>query len=70
MSLGWMALIAAFIAVEKLVPWPAVTRRGVAVALLVLGLAIALVPGDVPGFEPPHGGTAGAGHGDSMQMMR
>jgi predicted metal-binding membrane protein len=70
MSLGWMALIAAFIALEKLVRRPAVARHGVAVALLVLGLAIALVPGDVPGFEPPHSGTAGGGHGDSMQMMR
>jgi predicted metal-binding membrane protein len=55
MSLGWMALIAAFIAAEKLLPWPLVARRGVAVLLLTLGLGVALVPGDVPGFAEPHG---------------
>ena len=53
MSVGWMALIAAFIAGEKLLPWPAVARHGVAVLLLVLGLAVALVPGSVPGFAEP-----------------
>ncbi len=34
MSLGWMALIAAFIAAEKLLPWPSAARRAVAVLLL------------------------------------
>jgi predicted metal-binding membrane protein len=53
MSLGWMALIAAFIAAEKLLPWPLAARRGVALALLVLGLAVALVPESVPGFSMP-----------------
>ena len=53
MSLGWMALIAAFIAGEKLLRWPAVARRTVAVLLLALGLGVALVPGDVPGFATP-----------------
>jgi predicted metal-binding membrane protein len=55
MSLGWMALIAAFIAGEKLLPWPVAARRGVAVLLLSLGLGVALVPGDVPGFAEPQG---------------
>ena len=55
MSLGWMAVIAAFIAAEKLLPWPRAARFGVAGALLVLGLAVALVPGDVPGFSEPGG---------------
>ena len=72
MSLGWMALIAAFIAGEKLLPWPAAARRTVAVLLLALGLGVAFVPADVPGFadtgrrdarwrQPPRAG---------MQMMR
>ncbi|MDQ3935938.1 MAG: DUF2182 domain-containing protein, partial [Actinomycetota bacterium] len=53
MSLGWMALIAAFIAAEKLLPWPAVARRSVAVLLLALGIGVAFAPGDVPGFSEP-----------------
>jgi predicted metal-binding membrane protein len=62
MSLGWMAVIAAFIAGEKLLPWPRTARFVVAVALLVLGLAVALVPGDVPGFSEPQ-------HEMQMKMM-
>jgi len=69
MSLGWMALIAAFIAGEKLLPWPTAARRAVAVLLLVLGLGVALVPASVPGFtEPSAGMDVGGGPGDSMQM--
>ena len=68
MSLGWMALIAAFIAGEKLLPWPAAARRTVAVLLLALGLGVAFVPADVPGFGGTGGG--GRGHGAGMQMMR
>jgi predicted metal-binding membrane protein len=66
MSLGWMAVIAGFIAIEKLLPWPRVSRYGVAVALLVLGLGVALVPGDVPGFSEPQGDHGGM----QMKMMR
>ena len=69
MSLGWMALIAALIAGEKLLPWPTAARRAVAVLLLVLGLGVALVPANVPGFTEPSGGMdTGGGPGDSMQM--
>ena len=53
MSLGWMALIAAFIAAEKLLPWPVAARRTVAILLLLLGLGIAIAPADVPGFAEP-----------------
>ena len=74
MSLGWMALIAAFIAGEKLLPWPAAARRTVAVLLLALGLGVAFAPADVPGLAEPepgmhemHGGP-GAGPGADMQM--
>lgn len=72
MSLGWMALIAAFIAGEKLLPWPAAARRTVAVLLLALGLGVALVPADVPGFAEPDGGMhdGDSNHGAGTQMMR
>jgi predicted metal-binding membrane protein len=72
MSLGWMALIAAFIAAEKLLPWPIAARRTVAVLLLFLGLGIAIAPADVPGFSEPGMSMpdSGGGQGDGMQMMR
>ena len=53
MSLGWMALIAALIAVEKLLPWQALANRGIAVLLLVLGLSVAFAPASVPGLSSP-----------------
>ncbi|MGH2954853.1 MAG: DUF2182 domain-containing protein [Solirubrobacterales bacterium] len=53
MSIGWMALIAAFIATEKLLPWKAVANRGIAVALVVLAISVAAAPGDVPGLTLP-----------------
>ena len=55
MSLGWMALIAAFIAGEKLLPWPTAARYTVAVLLLALGIGVAFFPSDVPGFSEPSG---------------
>ena len=69
MSLGWMALIAAFIAAEKLLPWPTAARRGVAVLLLVLGLGVAFVPSDVPGFSEPQGMMDDGSSGSGMEMM-
>jgi predicted metal-binding membrane protein len=65
MSLVWMALVAGLIAVEKLLPWKAVANRGVAVALLVLSLAIALAPDRVPGLTEPHSGMKDSGMKDS-----
>ena len=72
MSLGWMALIAAFIAGEKLLPWPTAARRTVAVLLLGLGLGVAFLPAEVPGFAEPGTGThdGATGHGAEMEMMR
>jgi len=58
MSLGWMAFIAALIAVEKLLPWKRLANRGIAVLLLVLGLAVATAPEDVPGLTPPDSAQA------------
>ena len=70
MSVGWMALIAAFIAAEKLLPRPAVARHTVAVVLLALGLGVALAPDAVPGFSEPgesmhHHGSGGG----TMEMQ-
>jgi hypothetical protein len=71
MSLGWMALIAAFIAGEKLLPWPVGARLAVAGVLLALGLGVALAPADVPGFVEPGGEMHenGRGHNGGMRMM-
>jgi len=53
MSVGWMVLVAALVATEKLLPWRTVTTRGIAVLLAVLGIAVAFVPEDVPGLTVP-----------------
>jgi predicted metal-binding membrane protein len=58
MSLGWMAFIAALIALEKLLPWRAVANRGIAVLLLALGLGVAFTPSDVPGLTLPDSAEA------------
>jgi predicted metal-binding membrane protein len=60
MSIGWMAFIAALIAIEKLLPWKEVANRGIAILLLVLGLGVAFTPASVPGLTLP----------DSPQAMR
>lgn len=44
MSIGWMALIGAFIAGEKLLPWKRLASRTVAVALTAIALGVALMP--------------------------
>jgi predicted metal-binding membrane protein len=58
MSVGWMVLVAALIAAEKLLPWRTVATRGTAVLLTVLAVALAFAPGDVPGLTVP--GSSGA----------
>lgn len=55
MSIGWMAFVAALIALEKLLPAPGVVNRAVAVLLAALGLGVALAPGSVPGLATPDG---------------
>jgi predicted metal-binding membrane protein len=51
MSLTWMAVVAALIAAERLLPWHA--HAGVAMILLALGLGVALAPDAVPGLTLP-----------------
>ena len=62
MSIAWMAVIAALITLERLLPWRRAAARGVALALGVLAIAVAVAPEDVPGLTVP--GASGA-----MQAM-
>jgi len=66
MSVGWMALVAGFIAGEKLLPRPVIARHTVAVILLALGLGVALAPDSVPGFSEP--GSMGMDMAPAGQM--
>jgi predicted metal-binding membrane protein len=67
MSIGWMVMIAALIAFEKLLPWRAVANRGIAALLVVLGLGVAFAADDVPGLTLPDSPEARAAM-DSMGM--
>jgi predicted metal-binding membrane protein len=60
MSVGWMVLVAALIAAEKLLPWRTVATRGIAVLLAVLGIALAFAPEHVPGLTVPGSSAAPA----------
>jgi predicted metal-binding membrane protein len=66
MSVGWMVFVAALIAVEKLLPWKAVANRSIAVLLAVLGLAVAVIPEDVPGLTVPTDAMGSDMHGGSV----
>ena len=67
MSVGWMVFIAALIATEKLLPWKAVANRGIAVLLVVLGVAVAFAPDSVPGLTLPDSAEARSAM-DAMEM--
>jgi predicted metal-binding membrane protein len=60
MSLTWMAVIAALVALEKLAPRPRATRFLSAAVLLALAVAIVAAPHDVPGLVVPHSGAVHA----------
>ncbi|HEX8004794.1 MAG TPA: DUF2182 domain-containing protein [Trebonia sp.] len=53
MSLTWMAVVAALIAAEKLLPWRRIAIAAVAAALLALAAGVAAAPADVPGLTVP-----------------
>ena len=53
MSLFWMAVIAAVIFVEKVLPRGFALTRAVAVGLVVLGFSVAVAPASVPGLTEP-----------------
>ncbi len=53
MSITWMAVVAALIFTEKVLPFGARLSGAVAVALVAFGIWIALSPGSVPGLTDP-----------------
>ena len=53
MSITWMAMIGALIAIEKTRRWRRLATYGVAAVLLVLGLALLLDPTAVPALTIP-----------------
>ena len=57
MSIAWMALVTALIAVEKLLPWARVATYGTAAILLTLGILIVVVPDAIPGLTIPGEGS-------------
>ena len=64
MSLLWMTVVAAVIFAEKVVPHGEAVARAVALALVALGLWIAIAPDSVPGLTDPSGSMPT----DQMQM--
>jgi cytochrome c biogenesis protein CcdA len=53
MSVVWMAVVAALITFEKLVPWGRVVTYGTAALLLVLGVVLLAAPDALPGLTIP-----------------
>jgi len=62
MSVSWMALVAALIALQKTLPWRRAASFGTAGLLLVLGVMLLAAPDALPGLTIP----GGAGMGSSM----
>jgi predicted metal-binding membrane protein len=62
MSLAWMAFVAALIALEKTLPWGRTITYATALVLLVLGLALIVEPGAIPGLSV-------SGEGGAMNEM-
>jgi predicted metal-binding membrane protein len=60
MSLAWMAVVAALIALEKTLPWRRAATWGTTAVLLALAVGLLATPHDVPGLVVPahHGGAA------------
>jgi predicted metal-binding membrane protein len=61
MSITWMVLIAALIALEKTLPWRTAVTWITAAILVALAIAVLAAPASVPGLVVP-GGTQGAMH--------
>ena len=65
MSLAWMAVVAALIALEKTLPWRRLALWGTTAVLLILAVGVVAAPHSVPGLAVP-----GAGHAMKTMMMR
>ncbi len=57
MSVTWMAVVAALIALEKTLPWRRLATYGTAAILLGLAVAVVAAPHGIPGFVVPHGSS-------------
>jgi predicted metal-binding membrane protein len=55
MSVFWMIVVAAMIAVEKMLPWRTAATVGVAAVLAALAIGVAASPAVVPGLTVPSG---------------
>lgn len=66
MSLTWMTLVAALVALEKIGPSPRAARLATAAVLAALTFGVLAAPHDVPGLVVP--GSPGAIH--AMKVMR
>ena len=67
MSIGWMALIAALIAVEKLLPSRTAANWSVTVVLAAIGIGLLVHPASVPGM--PGGSAHMQMHAKPMRSM-
>jgi predicted metal-binding membrane protein len=64
MSLTWMVVVAALIALQKTLPWRRPVTWAVAALLLVLAIAVVAAPHHVPGLVVP-----GGSHGSALSPM-
>jgi predicted metal-binding membrane protein len=53
MNVAWMIVLAAVVAIEKLLPWEGVAIGATVLFIAALGLAVALAPDQVPGLTIP-----------------
>jgi predicted metal-binding membrane protein len=70
MSIAWMAVVAALIAVEKLLPWRVVAVGGVAAILAALAIGVAASPANVPGLTVPSDMSSMSKSMDSMSKPK
>ena len=59
MSILWMAVIAALITIEKLLPWRRVAVWSTTLLLLALAIGVLAAPDSIPGFVIPSSGMTG-----------
>jgi predicted metal-binding membrane protein len=53
MNVAWMIVVAALVAIEKLLPWEGLAIGATAVFVAAVGLGVAIVPDRVPGLTIP-----------------
>lgn len=53
MSVSWMAVVAALVAVEKTLPWRRIAAYGTTAVLLILGILVLVAPDALPALTIP-----------------